>query len=94
MKKILEVLKKAWNWCKALILSIPSGKLLYCIFGLLLAAFFNIVLGMEVCIVPAVFGGFIVMFINLWNDPAGKADWLGLLSAVIGGGFIQLFVLL
>lgn len=35
MKKIPNALRKAWNWCRALIPSIPSGKLLYCILGLL-----------------------------------------------------------
>lgn len=94
MKKIPNALRKACNRCMALIPSIPSGKLLYCILGLLLAAFFNIVLGMAACVVPAAFGGFIAMFAGLWSDGPGKADWSGWLSSVIGGGLIQIFVLL
>lgn len=94
MKKILNAFRKAWNRCKALILSIPSGKLLCCILGLLLAAFFNIVLGMAVCVVPAAFGGFIAMFADLWSDGSCNADCSGLLSSVIGGGLIQIFALL
>lgn len=92
MKKILNIIRKAVLACEDWLYSLPVGKLLYCIFGLILAAFFNIVLGMKVCIVPTIFGGFIIMFIKARNG--GRADWLGLLSAVVGGALIQILALL
>lgn len=61
------------------------------IIGLVLSAFFYIVLGMAVCAIPAFAAGFIVEFFRGWRS--GEFEWYGVLASIIGGLIIQLFAI-
>lgn len=83
-------MKKFFSKAMAMLKSIGVDKYLHFLAGLIIAAFFNIVLAMEVCIVPVIFAGFIKEAIDARkNDP----DWWDFFATVIGGAVIQLFVI-
>lgn len=85
-------MKNIWNKIKEFFLNLPLEKWLLFVAGLIVAAFFNIALGMAVCIVPTVFLGFIVVFIGAWKS--SNRDWWNMAATVIGGAIIQLFQIL
>lgn len=85
-------IRKIWDAFVGFISKVTYDKLLHFIAGLLVAAFFNITLGMAVCIVPVVFAGFIKEFFDLWTTD--KWDWLDFAATCSGGLVIQLFVIL
>lgn len=85
-------MRKIWNWIVALISKVPYEKLLYFIAGLIIAAFFFIVLKMKAAIVPAIFAGFIKKFFDQWTTQ--EWDWWDFVATCAGGLIIQLFVIL
>lgn len=85
-----DFIRKIWNWFVGLFGKIRRDRLYHFICGLIIAAFFFIVLHMNVCIVPVVFAAFIKEFFDTWTD--GNFDWIDLLATVLGGLVIQLFV--
>lgn len=85
-----DFIRKIWNWFVGLFSEIRRDRLYHFICGLIIAAFFFIVLHMNVCIVPVVFAAFIKEFFDTWTD--GNFDWIDLLATVLGGLVIQLFV--
>lgn len=83
MKKILNKIVAFFN-------ALTADKYLHLIAGLVIAAFFNIALGMEVCIAPVIVAGFIKEFIDEWRyDGADIADFT---ATIAGGAVIQLIV--
>ena len=90
MKKFFQWLFGLYNKAVGLLNKIRRDRLYHIIAGLIIAAFFFIVLKMTVCIVPVVFVAFIKEFIDNWQD--GNFDWIDLLATVIGGAVIQLLV--
>ena len=87
-----DFIRRIWNWFVNLFANIRRDRLYHFICGLIIAAFFAIVLNMKVCIVPVVFAAFIKEFFDVWTD--GNFDWIDLLATVIGGVIIQLFVII
>ena len=85
-------MRKIWNKIVAFISKVPYDKWLHFICGLIIAAFFNIVLGMKVCIVPAIFLGFCKEFFDKWTSD--QWDWWDFVATVSGGLVIQLFAIL
>ncbi len=85
-------MRKIWNWIVALISKVPYDKWLHFIAGLIIAAFFVIVLKMTVCIVPVIFAGFIKEFFDKWTTQ--EWDWWDFVATCAGGLIIQLFVIL
>jgi hypothetical protein len=83
MKKILNKIVAFFN-------ALTADKYLHLIAGLIVAAFFNIALGMEVCIAPVIVAGFIKEFIDEWRY--GGADIADFAATLAGGAVIQLFV--
>lgn len=81
---------KIYDRIIAVLNSIGIDKYLHFIAGLVIAAFFNIVLAMEVCIVPVIFAGFIKEAIDDWRY--GGWCWWDFLATIIGGAVIQAFV--
>lgn len=75
----------------ALITKVPLDKWLHFIGGLIIAAFFAITLKMQVCIIPAIFAGFIKEFFGLWTTK--EWDWWDFAATCAGGLVIQLFVI-
>lgn len=78
------------------ILSILTGvgvdKYLHFIAGLIISAFFCIVLGMGVCVVPAI----VVAFGKEMFDGFryGVWDWFDFTATVLGGAVIQMFAVI
>ena len=85
-------IRKIWDAIVSFIEKVPYDKLMHFVAGLIIAAFFNISLGMAVCIVPAIFAGFIKEFFDLWTT--NEWDWKDFLATCIGGLVPQIFVLL
>lgn len=83
-------MKKIWTKIVAFFNALTADKYLLFIVGLVIAAFFNIALGMEVCIAPVIVAGFIKEFIDEWRY--GGADIADFAATVAGGAVIQLFV--
>ena len=83
-------MKKIWNKIVAFFNALTADKYLHFIAGLVIAAFFNIALGMEVCIVPVIVAGFIKEFIDEWRY--NGADIADFAATAAGGAVIQLFV--
>ena len=83
-------MKKFWNKIVAFFNALTADKYLHLIAGLVIAAFFNIALGMEACIAPVIVAGFIKEFIDEWRY--GGADIADFAATVAGGAVIQLFV--
>ena len=85
-------MKKIWNKIVRFFNALSADKYLHFIVGLIVAAFFNIALGMEVCIAPVIVAGFIKEFIDEWRY--GGADIADFAATVAGGAVIQLIVIL
>ena len=83
MKKIFEKIRM---W----LVSIASDKLWHVIAGLVIGAFFAIVLPTEAPVVPVIFAGAIKEFVDDWKH--GNADWRDFVATVSGGGLIQVMV--
>lgn len=81
-------MKHILNW----LASLAADKYLHFIAGLIIASFFYITLGMEVCLVPVIAAGFIKEFIDGWRY-GGFCGW-DLLATVLGGAVIQIFVMI
>lgn len=83
-------MKKIFNKILAFFNALTADKYLHIIAGMVIAAFFNIALGMEVCIAPVITLGFIKEFIDEWRySGASIADFA---ATVAGGAVIQLIV--
>lgn len=76
----------------ALLNGIGIDKYLHFIAGMLVAAFFNIALGMEVCIVPVLFAAAIKEAVDQSGN--GTPDWRDAVATLAGGAVIQLFAFL
>ena len=85
MKKILDKIV-------AFFANLGADKYLHIIVGLNVAAFFNIALGMEACIAPAIVAGILKEVID--ESDGRKADWADLVATIAGGAVIQLIVIL
>lgn len=83
-------MKKIHDKIVAFLANLGADKYLHFIAGLIVAAFFHIALGMEVCIAPVIVAGFIKEFIDEWRY--GGADIADFAATVAGGAVIQLFV--
>lgn len=78
----------------AWIKSIPTTYRTMFVLGIVMAAFFSISLGMDVCIWPLVFSGFGVPFFRMWFHDDGKFIWQWLVAHLLGGLIPQIFVIL
>lgn len=85
-------IRKIWDALVKLIYKVPFDKWLHFMAGLIIAAFFNITLGVEGCFWAALFAGALKEMFDIFTT--GTAEWKDLLATVLGGGVIQLFVLL
>lgn len=86
MKKIYE---KVMGWFRG----IGIDKYWHFIVGFLVAAFFNMVVGLEVCILPVIALAFLKeMYDTLKN--LIPIDWWDLIATILGGLIIQIFVYL
>lgn len=83
MKKILNKIVAFFN-------ALTADKYLHFIAGLIVAAFFHIALGMEVCIAPVITLGFLKEFIDEWRY--GGASIADFAATIAGGAVIQLIV--
>lgn len=83
-------MKKIWNKIMRFFNALSADKYLHIIAGMVIAAFFNIALGMGACIAPVIVAGFIKEFIDEWRY--GGADIADFAATVAGGAVIQLFV--
>ena len=84
-------IRKIWDAVVRFICSVPYDKLLHFIAGVLIAAFFNITLGMGFCFWPVLFIAFGKEFFDKWTT--GIWEWWDFGATCIGGAVIQLFVL-
>ena len=89
-----DFIRKIWDAIVSLINKVPKDKLLHFIAGVLIAAFFAIILPTwaEWCIVPVIFLAFIKEFFDLWTT--NKWEWWDFGATVIGGLVIFIFTLL
>ena len=85
-------MRKIWDKLVQLINKIPLDKLLHFLAGLIIAAFFAIIFGMKVCLIPVIIAGFAKEFLDKWVT--GTWEWWDLVATCLGGLLIQLFVLL
>lgn len=85
-------MRKIWDKIVAWFLAIPTDKRLHFVAGFIISAFFAISLGMAVCIVPAVFAGFIKEFFDQWTGD--QWDWKDFLATCLGGLLCQGFTAL
>lgn len=86
MKKIYE---KVMGWFRG----IGIDKYWHFIVGFLVAAFFNMVVGLEVCILPVIALAFLKeMYDTLKN--LVPIDWWDLIATILGGLIVQIFVYL
>lgn len=78
---------------KGLLLSIPHDKLLHFIAGMVIAAFFSIVIieTAVFCVVMAAFVGAIKEAVDEWKKP-GAWSYTDLLATTLGGLVIQVMV--
>lgn len=85
-------MKKIYTKLVGLLYEIGADKYIHFIAGLIVASFFCIALGMQVCIVPVI----VVSFAKELFDGMGlgEADWRDFVATILGGAIIQLFVLL
>lgn len=86
MKKIYE---KVMGWFRG----IGIDKHWHFIVGMIIAAFFAMVIGLEVCILPVI----AVAFLKEMYDTVVKLvpiDWWDLTATILGGLIIQIFVYL
>jgi hypothetical protein len=84
---IRNLLERVKNWWQEKV-TIDKRRLF--VLGTIVAAFFCITLGMEVCIVPTIFLGFIIMFFE-WGTEKPEPDWWKMGAVVLGGLLIQIF---
>ncbi len=91
-QKIIAGIMAAYNWFVGLLNKVRRDRIYHFIAGLIIAAFFFIILKMNFCVWPVLFVAFIKEFIDNWQD--GNFDWIDLLATVIGGLVIQLLVVL
>lgn len=87
-----EFIIKIWNWFVGLLNKIRRSRIYSFIAGIIIAAFFAIVLSMSFCVWPVFFVGFGKEFIDLWLDK--DFNWIDLAATVAGGLIIQLFVII
>ena len=85
-------IRKIWDALVKLIYKVPFDKWLHFMAGLIIAAFFNITLGVEGCIKAALCAGVLKELFDLLTTDT--AEWKDLLATVLGGLVIQLFVLI
>ena len=85
-------MKKIWNKIVRFFNALSADKYLHFIVGLIVAAFFNIALGMEACIAPAIVAGILKEVVDESNGR--KADWADFVDTIAGGAVIQLIVIL
>lgn len=85
-------IRRIWDCFVNLFAGVRRDRLYHFICGLIIAAFFAIVLKMQFCVWPVLFVAFIKEFFDVWTD--GDFDWIDLLATVIGGLVIQLFVII
>ena len=85
MKKIYA---KLVGW----LYEIGIDKYLHFIAGLIISAFFAIVLDMPICIIPTIVAAFAKELFDGFRY--GLWDWFDFTATVLGGAIIQLFVLL
>lgn len=86
MKKIYE---KMMGWFRG----IGIDKYWHFIVGFLVATFFNMVVGLEVCILPVIALAFLKeMYDTLKN--LVPIDWWDLIATILGGLIVQIFVYL
>ena len=83
MKKWIQ---KCWQWLMAL----PQDKLWNIIAGLMIGAFFAIVLPIGAPIIPVIFAGGIKEFVDDWRKGAG--DLRDFIATLAGGAVIQVMV--
>lgn len=84
---------KIWIWMVSLLTNIRKDRLYHFICGIIIAAFFCMVLKMEYwSIIPVICAGFIKEFID--QIRGGKFDWIDLLATILGGLVIVTFALL
>lgn len=85
-------MQNIWNWFVGLLDKVRKSRLYCVIIGLIVAAFFAIVCGMAFCVWPVLFVAFLKEFISVF---LGKGfDVWDFAAMIIGGLFIQLFVIL
>lgn len=87
-------IRKIWDAIVSLINKVPKDKLLHFIAGLLIGAFFALVLPTwaEWCFIPVLFAGFVKEFFDLWTT--GEWDWWDFVATLSGGLIIWIFTLL
>lgn len=85
MKKIYE---KVMGWFRG----IGIDKYWHFIIGMIVAAFFAIVMEMKLCIAPVVAVAFLKEMVDGWVY--NKWSWWDFAATLLGGGIIQLFVYL
>lgn len=82
---------KLYNSIAEFLFSIPNDKLLHCIAGLIIAAFFSMVLHSSFCIFAVIFCAIVKEFIDMARGTG--FDWQDLVATIGGGLLIQLFSL-
>lgn len=89
MSKIRDI----WDKLVNVLVSFSKDVYLYFIGGMVVAAFFFIVLGVEGCVFPALFAGAIKETWDSWNDYTmfSTSDFF---ATIAGGLLIQLFVII
>lgn len=85
----MKQIRKIWDAVVKRLCSIAFDKWLHFIFGVLIAAFFCVTLGMKACIVPVLFAGFLKEFFDQLTT--GQFDWKDFLATTVGGLVIQFF---
>lgn len=83
MKRLFD---RFWRWLAA----VPQDKLWHVIAGLVVGAFFAVVLPIEAPVVPVIFVGAIKEFVDDWRTET--SDWRDFVATVSGGGLIQVMV--
>lgn len=83
-------MRKIWDWLVGLITKVSYDKWLHCIAGLIIAAFFAIVIRDPWCIAPVAIAGVAKEVFDLITTK--KFDWKDLVATVAGGLIIQVFV--
>jgi hypothetical protein len=84
-------MRKLWNKIVGVICKVSYDKLLHFCAGLILAAFFFIVLGMRFCVCPVICFAFVKELFDMWDDSG--FDLRAFFAAIAGGAVIQLFLL-
>lgn len=92
MNRFVQILDKPYKWLVAQLGRVGRDKLYHVIAGMIIAAFFIIVLNFSFAIFPVLVAAVLKEAFD--NARGGVADIWDIIATLVGGGFINLLIFL